>query len=62
MAYEYLTRQLSPLQIGAALTRYRDAAQRLVRSPWAQRRIRLIADALLRHSILRGEEVCELCG
>jgi hypothetical protein len=34
MAYEYLARQLNPVQIGAELTRYRDAAQRLVRSPW----------------------------
>ena len=30
MAHEYLTRELGPLQIGAAFARYRDAAQRLV--------------------------------
>jgi hypothetical protein len=49
MARDYLARQFSPLQIGAELTRYRDAAQRLVRSPWARHRIRLLADALLQH-------------
>jgi hypothetical protein len=32
MAYEFLARQLNPLQIGGALVRFRDAAQRLVRS------------------------------
>jgi hypothetical protein len=32
------------LQAAAALARYRDAAQRLVRSAWAQQRIRLLAE------------------
>jgi len=32
------------LQIGAELVRFRDAAQRLVRSPWARQRICLLAD------------------
>ena len=59
-AYEYLARQLNPLQIGAELTRYRDAAQRLVRSPWAQHRIRVLADALLRQGTLSGEQIFEL--
>ena len=60
MACEYLARQLNPLQIGGELVRYRDAAQRLVRSPWAPRRIRLLADALLRHGTLSGEQIFEL--
>ena len=60
MAHEYLARQLNPLQVGAELTRYRDAAQRLIRSPWAQQRIRLLADALLRHGTLTGEEIVGL--
>jgi hypothetical protein len=60
MAYAYLARQLNPLQIGAELTRYRDAAQRLVRSAWARHRIRLLADALLRHGTLSGEQIFEL--
>jgi hypothetical protein len=58
MAREYLARSVAnPLQAAAELVRYRDAAQRLVRSPWAQRRIRLLADALLRHGTLSGEEI-----
>ncbi len=43
------------------LARYRDAAQRLVRSPWARGRIVAIADRLLRSGSLSGKEVCELC-
>jgi hypothetical protein len=57
MAYEYLARQLIPLQVGTEFTRCRDAAQRLVCSPWAQRRIVAIADALLRHGTLTGEQI-----
>jgi hypothetical protein len=58
MAREYLARSIAnPLQAAAELMRYRDAAQRLVRSPWAQQRIRLLADALLRHGTLSGEEI-----
>ena len=60
MAHEYLARQLNPLQIEAELTRYRDAAQRLVRSPWARHRIRVLADALLRQGTLSGEQIFEL--
>ena len=40
--------------------RYRDAAQRLVRSPWAQQRIRLLPDALLRNGALTGDEIAGL--
>jgi hypothetical protein len=57
MAYEFLVRQLNPLQIGAEFSRYRDAAQRLIRSPWAQHRIAAIADALPRNGTLSGEEI-----
>ncbi len=60
MARDYLARQLNPLHAAAALARYREAAQRLVRSPWAQARIRLIADALLRHGTLSAEQIFEL--
>ena len=42
------------------LAGYSDAAQRLVRSAWARHRIRLLADALLRHSTLSGEQIFEL--
>jgi hypothetical protein len=52
MAYEYLARQLNPLQIGGELVRLRDAAQRLVRSASARQRICLLADALSRHGTL----------
>ena len=60
MAYEYLARQLHPLQVGAELTRYRDAAQRLVRSQWAQQRILRVADSLLQNGSLSAEEIYEL--
>ena len=56
-AREVLARQFDAMQIGAALNRYRDAADKLVRTPWAQQRIRLIADALLRHGSLTGDEI-----
>ena len=59
MARDYLARQFDPLQIAAELVRYRDAAQRLVRSPWARQRIRLLADALLRHGTLSAEQIFE---
>jgi hypothetical protein len=61
MAREYLARCVAnPLQAAAELARYRDAAQRLVRSPWARHRIRLLADALLRQGTLSGEQIFEL--
>ncbi len=56
-ARDYLAREFAPLRAAAEIARYRDAAQRLVRSPWAQDRIRLIADALLRQGTLNGEEI-----
>jgi hypothetical protein len=40
MAREYLARRVAtPLQAASELARYRDAAQWLVRSTWAQHRI-----------------------
>jgi hypothetical protein len=61
MAYEYLARRIAnPLQIGAELARCRNAAERLVRSAWAQQRIRLLADALLRCGTLSGEEIHQI--
>jgi hypothetical protein len=42
------------------IARYRDAAQRLVRSSWGQARICLLADALLRHGSLSGDQIFEL--
>jgi hypothetical protein len=60
MAREYLAHQFAPLQVGVQLSRYRDAAQRLVRSAWAQERICLIADRLLRFGSLTGEDVAAL--
>jgi len=59
MAREYLARSVpNPLRAAAELARCRDAAQRLVRSQWAQRRIRVLADALLRCGTLNGDEIC----
>ncbi len=60
MAYRYLRCELGPLQISRAFEHYRDAARRLITSPWAQARIRLLADALLRHGTLSGEEIAGL--
>jgi hypothetical protein len=59
-ARDYLARQLEPLQAAAELARCRDSAQRLVRSPWAQQRIAVVADALLRLGTLSGEEILEI--
>jgi hypothetical protein len=57
MARHYLARRFDPLQIGAEIARLRDAAHRLVRTPWAQQRIPLIAEALLRHGTIAGDEI-----
>ena len=58
MAREYITRRVSsPLQVSLELARCRAAAERLVRSAWAQQHIRLLADALLRCGTLSGEEI-----
>jgi hypothetical protein len=58
MAKDYLARAgYDLLEIGFQLNRFRDAAERLVRSEWAQQRIRLIADALLQKGTLSGEEI-----
>jgi hypothetical protein len=56
-AREILARQYGPLQIGFALTRYKDAADRLVRTEWAQQRIPLIANALLQRGTLTADEI-----
>jgi stage V sporulation protein SpoVS len=58
MARRYLAEDgVDPVMIGVEFERLRDAAHRLVRTDWAQQRIRLIADALLRHGTLTGDEV-----
>ncbi len=50
----------SPLHAAVKLGRCRDAAQRLVRTPWARQRIRALAAALLRYGSLSGEQIAEL--
>jgi hypothetical protein len=60
MARYYLARQFGPLHVEAEIVRLRDAAERLVRTAWAEQRIRLVADALLQHGTLTGEEICGL--
>jgi hypothetical protein len=57
MARHYLARQFDPLKVGVEIARLRDAAHRLVRTPWAQQRIRLLAEALLQHRSLTGDEI-----
>jgi hypothetical protein len=58
MAREHLSRAISnSLQAAAELARCRDAAQRLVRSAWATRHIRLLAGALMQRGTLTDEEI-----
>jgi hypothetical protein len=55
---EHLSRAIAdPLQVIIELSRCRDAAARLVGSAWAQRRIVVLADALMRHGALNREEI-----
>jgi hypothetical protein len=42
--------------------RLRNAADRLVRTPWAQTRIHLIANASLRHGAMTGAQIAALSG
>ncbi len=61
MARGYLADRVpNPLQAAAELARFRDAARRLVRSPWGRQRITVLADALLRHGTLSGEQIFEV--
>jgi hypothetical protein len=57
MARRYLARQLHPVQIGAALARLENAADSLVKTPWARDRIQLISAALLKYGALSGDEI-----
>jgi hypothetical protein len=60
MAREYLARTVDALRIGVELARHREAAERLVATPWAQDRIRVIANALLERGTLSGTDVAAL--
>ena len=60
MARKYLADTVDALRIGVEMARHQDAADKLVRTPWAQRRIKLIATALLRHGTLSGTDVLAL--
>jgi hypothetical protein len=63
MARRYLAEDgADPVLIGIEIGRLRDAADRLVRTPWAQARIRLISNALLTCGSLSGEEIARLVG
>jgi hypothetical protein len=57
MARDYLAECFTPLRLGAELARLRTSAQRLVTTPWAQKRIVQIAGALLQHGTLSGEQI-----
>lgn len=60
MARDYLARTVEPLWLAVGIARHRDAAQRLVATPFARRRIPLLAAALLRHGSLSGAEIAAL--
>jgi hypothetical protein len=57
MARHYQSPRYDLLQIESELVRLRDAADRLVRTPFVQDRIRLIAAALLERGSLSGAEI-----
>lgn len=58
MARQYLARHLGPLQVEAEIVRCRAAGDRLVKME--ERRIKRIADALLKCGILSGDAILEL--
>ena len=60
IAREYLFAKFNVFTIAAEIARLRAAADRLVRTPSVQNRIRLIADALLRHGTLTGADISAL--
>ncbi len=53
-------RYSSELELARELHRHRDAARRLVRSRWAEERIRRIADALVARGTLTADEIYAL--
>ena len=58
MARTHLAHAIAnPFRAAAELARCRAAAQRLVRSQWAQQRIAKLAEALLARGTLSGEEI-----
>src|SRR6516225_12217727 len=57
---QHLARRFEPLRIADEIARHRDAAELLVRTAWAEQRIRLVAAALLRHGTLTGDEISAL--
>jgi hypothetical protein len=58
MAREYLARAgYDFLRIEAEIVRLRDAADRLIRTPFVQDRIQVIVAALLRQGTLTGDEI-----
>jgi hypothetical protein len=59
-AREFLAQKLGPLQLGAEMMRLSAAADRLVRTPSVQQKIRLIADALLQRGSLTAAEIAAL--
>jgi hypothetical protein len=57
MARHYLSDRYDLLQVEAEIVRFRDAAFKLLQTPWAEQRVRLITAALLDRGTLTGEDI-----
>jgi hypothetical protein len=62
MAREYLSRRFATYEIETQIAHCQDTAARMARSPWGQWHITRIADALLQHGSLSGDEVGNIVG
>ncbi len=60
MARRCLLRRFTKLEVAREMVRMGEAARRLVRTPWAEVRVRAIADALVERGTLTAEEIYEL--
>ena len=62
IAREYLAQAFEPSRVEAELASLRTWARWMVLTPWAQKRVRLVAVALRMHGTLDGAVITALCG